>query len=86
MFNDDDHAGHKTLICKELQVGEVAPQLYEFRDCPLFFGGPVGEGVQVLHRVGGIRGSRQVRFAFSHLTPLPSQLFPTNSTALRSRL
>ena len=41
-------------------MGEVAPSLTAFNDCPLFYGGPVGQGIQVLHRVPGVNNSRQV--------------------------
>eukprot|EP00960_Hanusia_phi_P075341 768408-Hanusia_phi.AAC.4 len=31
-----------------------------FLHCPLFFGGPVGETVQVLHRVGKVKGAKMI--------------------------
>jgi putative AlgH/UPF0301 family transcriptional regulator len=41
-------------------IGDVLPSLTAFKDCPLFYGGPVGTGVQVLHRVAGLKDAREV--------------------------
>lgn len=30
-------------------VGDIAPSLTVFAGCPLYVGGPVGDGLQVLH-------------------------------------
>jgi len=41
-------------------VGEFAQTHRVFLHCPLFFGGPVGETVQVLHRVGKVKGAKMI--------------------------
>ena len=41
-------------------VGDVAPSLRLFAGCPLFSGGPVGDGLQFIHSLPDVHGSKEI--------------------------
>jgi putative transcriptional regulator len=41
-------------------VGDVAPSLGIFAECPLYMGGPVGDGLQFVHRLPDVHGAKEI--------------------------
>jgi hypothetical protein len=41
-------------------IGDIAPSMEIFARCPLYIGGPVGDGLQFIHGVPNVHGSREI--------------------------
>ena len=59
----DEHAGSIGFLLNRPTphtVGDVAPSLRLFAGCPLFSGGPVGDGLQFIHSLPDVHGSKEI--------------------------
>jgi putative transcriptional regulator len=59
----DEHAGSIGFLLNRPTphtVGDVAPSLRMFAGCPLFSGGPVGDGLQFIHSLPDVHGSKEI--------------------------
>ena len=63
LLEHDEHAGSIGILLNRPTphtVGDVAPSLRLFAGCPLFSGGPVGDGLQFIHSLPDVHGSKEI--------------------------